>query len=99
MILYVTVKPGRRKDKIEKSGDSWIIHLNAPAVDGKANRRLIEYLSKLLHLSKSKIELVKGHTLRLKCLRIDAEESLLLKQLESEIKRKAEAQQTDHSSL
>lgn len=86
MLLYVTVKPGRRKEKLEKSGDKWIVHLNAPAVGGKANRRLIEYFSELVHLSKSKIELVKGHTSRLKCLSIDAEEPLLLKQLESAIK-------------
>lgn len=87
MLLYVTVKPGRRKEKLEKSGDKWIVHLNAPAVDGKANRRLIEYFSELLHLSKSKIELMKGHTSRLKCLSIEADEVQVLQQLEAATKK------------
>lgn len=87
MLLYITVKPGRHKEKLEKSGDKWIVHLNAPAVDGKANRRLIEYFSELLHLSKSKIELVKGHTSRLKCLSIEADEVQVLQQLEAATKK------------
>jgi len=77
MILYVKVKPNQRFDKVEKVGDGLQIRLKAPAIDGKANEHLIEYLSEVLGISKSKINLKKGHTSRIKCLEIELDEALV----------------------
>jgi uncharacterized protein (TIGR00251 family) len=78
MLLYVKVKPNQRFDKVEKIGNEWQIRLKAPAVDGKANEHLIEYLSEILGVSKSKIVLKKGHTARIKCLEVGLEEELVI---------------------
>jgi uncharacterized protein (TIGR00251 family) len=86
MILYVKVKPNQRFDRVEKTGDSWQIRLKAPAIDGKANEHLVEYLSKVLGLPKSKIILKKGQTARVKCLEIDSDESEVLEKLNRELK-------------
>jgi uncharacterized protein (TIGR00251 family) len=46
------------------------IRLTAPPVDGAANEALIAYLSKVLVVSKSSIEIVSGHTAREKRIKI-----------------------------
>ncbi len=85
MLLYVKVKPNQRFDRIEKVGTDWIIKLKAPAVDGKANEHLIEYLSEVLDLPKSKINLKKGATARVKCLDILSDEKYVLAKLQLKI--------------
>jgi len=82
MLLYVKAKPNQRFDRIERIGDDWQIRLKAPAVDGKANEHLIEYLSEILKISKSKISLKKGQTSRIKCLEILADEKTVMETLE-----------------
>jgi hypothetical protein len=82
MLLYVKARPNQRFDKVEKIGNEWQIRLHAPAVDGKANEHLIEYLSEVLKISKSKISLKKGHTSRIKCLEIMADEKMVTETLE-----------------
>jgi uncharacterized protein (TIGR00251 family) len=81
MIIYLKVKPNQRFDKVEKIGNEWQIRLKAPATEGKANEHLIELLSAILDISKSKIELKKGKTSRLKCLEIDSDEVTVLEKL------------------
>ena len=81
MIMYLKVKPNQRSDKVEKIGNEWQIRLKAPAVDGKANEHLIEFLSGILDIPKSKITLRKGKTSRLKCLEINSEEQSVLEKL------------------
>ena len=73
MLLYLKIKPNQRFDRIERFEEQWLIRIKAPAVDGKANEHLINYLSDILDLPKSKIRLKKGQTSRLKCIDIDAE--------------------------
>jgi hypothetical protein len=86
MIIYLKVKPNQRFDRMEKAGDTWQVRLNAPAVDGKANQRLVDFLSEVLDVSKSKIVLKKGHTARVKCLEIDLNEALVMNKLNEVIK-------------
>lgn len=50
------------------------VKIKAPPVDGKANKYLIELLSEVLKLSKSKIVLMKGETNAFKTFEIDADE-------------------------
>ncbi len=62
------------------------IKISAPPVDGKANQALIEFIAKALGVSKSKVEIVKGHSSKLKTLKISGIDqksySLLLKKYE-----------------
>jgi uncharacterized protein (TIGR00251 family) len=62
-----------------------VVKLRAPAIDGKANKRLIELLSNVLKLSKTDIVLRKGHTSRIKCMEINAEEYTVQQSLKKAI--------------
>lgn len=87
MLIYLKVKPNQRFNKVEKLETGWQIRLKAPAIDGKANENLVEFLSELLKISKSKMILKKGHTSRLKCIDIEGDESEILAKLEASINK------------
>ena len=74
MKLFIQAKPGKKKEKIERRNKSWLISINAPATDGKANVRLVELLSQVLQIPKSKIIILKGHTSPFKVVEIDMAE-------------------------
>lgn len=50
MLLYLKIKPNQHFDRIEKLEGDWVIRLKAPAIDGKANQHLIDYLSEIFKL-------------------------------------------------
>lgn len=61
MKIQVVVKPNSRKELVEKLDEShFVVRANAPAKEGKANRRVIELLSEYFNISKSRIGLVSG---------------------------------------
>ena len=90
MMLYLKVKPNQRFDKVEKIGNDWQIRLKAPAVDGKANEYLVEFLGELLDLPKSKIILRRGQTARVKCVEILGDEEEILNKLNKKVIRNNE---------
>lgn len=76
MKLKIKVKPASKIDEIVREADGNIkVKIKGQPIEGKANKYLIEYLSKVLNLPKSKIVLLKGETNAFKTLEIDAEES------------------------
>lgn len=82
MILRIKVKPGSKTDEIVREDDGSLkMKIRAQPIEGKANKYLIEYLSKVLGLPKSKITLLKGETNSFKTLEIDAEEEQVTKRL------------------
>ena len=87
MLLYLKVKPLQRSDKIEQTPEGWQVRLKAPAVEGKANENLINYLSDVLDLPKSAILIKKGLTNKFKCLEINQEEEIVIKVLDAESKK------------
>ena len=75
MKLRIKVKPGSKTDEIVREADGSIkVKIKAQPVEGKANKYLVKYLSKVLALPKSKIVLLKGETNAFKKLEIEAEE-------------------------
>jgi len=69
--IQVQIQPKSSKDQIIGIHNGRLkIKISAPPVDGKANQALIEFMSKVLGVSKSKVEIVKGHTSKLKTLKI-----------------------------
>ena len=77
MILHIQVKAGKRREKAELKNGQWIISINAPATEGKANTRLIEFLSESIGIPKSSIEITKGFTSAYKTLEIRHPENLV----------------------
>ncbi|MEK9131129.1 MAG: DUF167 domain-containing protein [Patescibacteria group bacterium] len=71
MLLTVYVTPNAKKNEIKWLDEDTVkIKLTAPAVDGKANKALIIFLSDALDVPKSKIEIVRGLTARMKQVRV-----------------------------
>jgi len=71
VLLELHLQP--RASRIEfcwRSPERLLLRLTAPPVDGAANLACREALARLLDLPKSRIEIVRGETARLKLLRI-----------------------------
>ncbi len=70
MNINVKVIPAAKRNAIKQEGDVWKIYLNAPAVDGKANKSLIALLAGHFGVRKSRIEIIKGLKSRHKTISI-----------------------------
>ncbi len=71
LTLEVFLKPGSKRDRIVAvEGSKVTLSVSAPPVDGRANEAMMRFLSKILHIPKSSINLVTGHTSRHKIVRI-----------------------------
>jgi len=73
--LSVRVQPSASRDELRLEGDTLRVWLAAPAVEGRANKRLIELVAKLLHVPRSHVEIVRGETAREKLLEIEGLDS------------------------
>lgn len=60
MEIEVKVIPNAKRNIISPEGQRYKIHLNAPAVDGKANAALIRFLAEHYQVRKNQIEITKG---------------------------------------
>jgi len=82
VLLHLKVKPNSKKDEIIRGEDGLLkVRIKAPATEGKANKYLVAYLSEMLDIPKSKIELLKGTTNQYKTLAIDANEVDVMRKL------------------
>lgn len=70
--IAVRVTPRASHNKIsEMLPDGTIkIHIAAPPVDGEANEKLIEFLSDVLNIAKSRLEIVAGESGRDKLISV-----------------------------
>lgn len=60
-LFNVKVKPNSKKEEITIDNDNINAKVNAPPVEGEANKRLIELLSEFLGCPKSNISIISGH--------------------------------------
>ena len=70
--LKVRVTPNARKNAVVSwTEDEIRLKIKAPAVEGKANAALIEYLSELTGVPRAKIQIKAGEKARIKLIEID----------------------------
>ncbi|MFA7245096.1 MAG: DUF167 domain-containing protein [Candidatus Magasanikbacteria bacterium] len=63
MLLNIKVIPKSSLNKVIRLSENELkVKLTSPPVDGEANKKLIEILSKEFNVAKSKIRIVKGET-------------------------------------
>ena len=62
IVITLKISPNASKNEIIKSEEGLKVKITAQPIDGKANKALIEYLSKQLKIPKSSIEILKGET-------------------------------------
>lgn len=68
ILLTVRIVPNSSKNEIVKTENGIKVKITAQPVDGKANKALIEFLSKKIKIPKSAIEIVRGETSKEKTL-------------------------------
>ena len=71
MKLDIKVIPNAKKHLIKEGESVLKVYLAAPAVDGKANKALVEVLSEHFQVRKSQIEIIKGLKSRIKTIIIN----------------------------
>lgn len=72
VVLRLKVQPRASRESIRIQGDGSIrVALNAPAVDGAANRALCALIAKTLGVAKSAVSILTGKTSRNKALAIE----------------------------
>jgi len=83
--VRIKVQPNaRRTDFAGLHGEALRIALRAPAVDGKANKALVEFLADALAVSRSSVEIVAGEKSREKTIHLlGVEPATLLATLEA----------------
>ena len=70
--IVVQVQSNASRNEVMGCADGvWKVKVSAPPVEGKANKKLIEFLSDCLGVSKSRISIVKGETSRNKVVAIE----------------------------
>lgn len=70
----VRVQPGASKNEIVGvQQDTLKVRISAPPIEGKANKAVINFLAKELGVKKSEIEIISGHTSRIKTIRVIGE--------------------------
>lgn len=71
IILPVRIQPRASKDEIVGEYNGALkIKLTSPPVEGEANRRCIEFLSKRFKIAKSHLEIIKGEKSKDKLIKI-----------------------------
>lgn len=71
LILNCRIQPGAKEDAFASTSENLLrIRIKAPPVDGKANAKLLEFLSRQFKTPKSAIEILSGHNSRNKRVRI-----------------------------
>jgi len=70
--LKVKVKPGSRREELSEMPDgTWLAHVKAQPVDGKANAALISLVAAHFGLRKAQVSLRSGAGSRLKLLQLE----------------------------
>ena len=87
MFVTVRVYPNATKNEVVSFNDGvWLVKISAPPVKGKANKELINFLSKVLGVGRSSLSITKGHTTRSKLIAVDGlTQEELMKRLSSSV--------------
>ena len=62
IVVNLKISPNAKKNEIIKDGDIIKVKITAQPIDGKANKALVEYLSKNFKIPKNSIKILKGET-------------------------------------
>lgn len=61
-VLRIRIIPNSSRNELVQDGEIWKLKLTAQPIENKANKALVEFLSKYFKVAKSNVEIIKGHT-------------------------------------
>ena len=70
--IEIKVIPNARKNSVSEEGNILKVRVTAPAVDGKANKAIIELLSGFYRVKKRNIRIIRGERSREKLIEISS---------------------------
>lgn len=70
MRIAVRVKPRSRSEEVSVEGDTYVVKVKAPPVEGRANRAVLRLLAKHLGVSESRLRMVSGFSSRNKVIEV-----------------------------
>ena len=68
LIIKLKISPNASKNEIIKNDNDIKVKITAQPIENKANKALIEFLSKKFKIAKSNIEIIRGETSKEKTL-------------------------------
>lgn len=78
IIIKIKVIAGAKTNSVEEFSEDIIkVKINKPAVDGKANKAIIEYLSDIFDLPKNNIIILRGEKNSIKDLQIVRKKAII----------------------
>lgn len=81
LIAHIKIAPNSKKNEIINEGDFTKIKITAQPIDGKANKALIEFLSKNFKIPKTSIKILKGETSKEKTVLFETKDEEKLQKL------------------
>ncbi len=81
LILNLRISPNASKNEIIKSEDGVKVKITAQPIDGKANKALVEFMSKNFKIPKTSFEIIKGETSKDKTVLIKCKDEEKLQKL------------------
>ena len=86
LILKLKIVPNSSKNEIIKTEEGLKVKITAQPIEGKANKALIDFLSKTFKISKSSFEIIKGETSKEKTILIKCEDEEKLQKIKNFLK-------------
>lgn len=81
LIVNIKISPNSKKNEIIKEKEFVKIKITAQPIDGKANKALIEFLSKNFKIPKTSIKILKGETSKEKTILFETQDEEKLTKL------------------
>lgn len=72
VIKNIKVVPNAKKNEVLREGDRLKVRVTAPAVDGKANKALIDMLAEYFNIRRKDVKIIRGEKSREKVVEINA---------------------------
>ena len=81
LVLNIKIAPNASKNEIIKSEEGFKLKITAQPIDGKANKAVIEFLSKNFKIQKTSFEIIRGETSKEKTVLIKCNDEEKLQKL------------------
>ncbi len=81
LIVHIKISPNSKKNEIVREEEYTKIKITAQPIDGKANKALIEFLSKNFKIPKTSIKILKGETSKEKTILFETKDEEKLQKL------------------
>ena len=81
LIVNIKISPNSKRNEIVREEEYTKIKITAQPIDGKANKALVEFLSKNFKIPKTSIKILKGETSKEKTILFETQDEEKLQKL------------------